>query len=263
MTRSSPLGVRGASLSAAAIFCGLTMVAGRAAEARSVEPLTTIECPNDGQLGSLPSRRITRLKWVRTPAGTPLSYYYVNNSAYHIGTFAPRGWHCLSTYGSSGSSLLITPELHTFSELDADTFNLAGPAVALTITDGGTSGRFYVAETAARLFPTAASPGQRVASERRKGKNFLSARLSNDRIVARSGSTVRFVTPAQRDGLGTSFFLARGDLPIYGVAIFRSRGATLSEKYSSLVILNVRLSSVDARETSFLEDAVTRDYSKK
>src|SRR6267154_6654282 len=67
------------------------------------------------------------------------------------GVFAPAGWHCRVWYGSSVSSILVTPPpIETTQFLPP---KVLGPAVDMDFSFAGTSGRFTVARYASRLFP--------------------------------------------------------------------------------------------------------------
>ncbi len=90
-----------------------------------------------------------------------LGYY----ASVHLGVVAPRGWHCFGLYGSSGSTLLVTPEPYGFDDFLRANTGLAGPAVVLRLTYGGTSGRFDVAMVAARLFPVAKNTCRRSSTK--------------------------------------------------------------------------------------------------
>src|SRR5437667_12051284 len=108
-----------------------------------------VGCPADGRSGpsSAPKGQPKVVSLGALPAGG-IAHYKGERAP---GVFAPAGWHCRVWYGSSGSSVLVTP-----TPIDTTHFlppKLVGPAVELGLRSAGTSGRFSVASYAARLFP--------------------------------------------------------------------------------------------------------------
>src|SRR5436190_3374384 len=106
-----------------------------------------VGCPADGQSGPIapPKGQPKVVSLGDLPAGG-IAYYKGDQAP---GVFAPAGWHCRVWYGSSGSTLVVTP-----TPLDTTHFpKVAGPAVEMSVSYGGTSGRFNVARYASRLFP--------------------------------------------------------------------------------------------------------------
>jgi hypothetical protein len=79
-----------------------------------------------------------------------LAYYGMANSG---GVLAPRGWHCIGFYGSSGAGLIVLPQRFDFDQIFAGDLKTTGPLVRWGYTLGGTSGRFQVAEEAPKFFP--------------------------------------------------------------------------------------------------------------
>ena len=146
-----------------------------------------------------------------------LSYYKAENGA---GVLGPRGWNCVGMYGSSGSSLFVTPSslnIDTWESITASVEGArTGPAIEVSAWSGETSGRFQVARIVADVFP--ASRGS----------------YRNDRLVYRGNRVVEYETPASNEGLGTFGRLKESQDPILGVAILR--GET-----PDLVLLAVRL----------------------
>ena len=111
-----------------------------------------VGCASDGQAGpqAAPSGKSLT---VTIPAGVAqrLAYY---KAEYSAGVLAPRGWHCFSTYGSNGASLFVSPEpMDSKTLLSLDWKGFTGPAIQISVSDGGTSGRFEVAKVIARVFP--------------------------------------------------------------------------------------------------------------
>jgi hypothetical protein len=80
-----------------------------------------------------------------------LAYY----ASINLGVLGPRGWHCFGMAGSGGVSLFVTPEVHTAKDIIESRTHLSGPVIELSRATGGTSGRFVVADIAARVFPIA------------------------------------------------------------------------------------------------------------
>jgi hypothetical protein len=84
-------------------------------------------------------------------AAQQLAYY---KSWPEFAVLAPRGWHCFGINGSDGHSLFVTPEpIDASRARSIPGGGLAGNAVAIEYSLGGTSGRFRVAEVIARVFP--------------------------------------------------------------------------------------------------------------
>jgi len=159
--------------------------------------------------------------------------YYVSP---HLGVLAPKGWHCFGLYGSNGFILLVTPEIHSGSDLLRAGAGLRGSAVAFSRSFGGTSGRFQVAKVAARIFPEARSFVQGVIDEGIFPKEeFPSGPYPNDQLTRLSKTVVEYVTPANGEGLGTDSRIAMNADPISGVAIL------LPAEDMDLVKLDVRL----------------------
>jgi hypothetical protein len=94
-----------------------------------------------------------------------------------------------------------------------------GPAIQLTLSDGGTSGRFEVARVIARVFPAHRAFADQVATERAADATILFGRWPADELTWKSGEIVEYETPAKTVGLGTDSRLKDGSEPIGGVAI--------------------------------------------
>lgn len=177
----------------------LTIALGLGACARPEPRVTTVPfvgCPADGQTGP-----------IEPPQGTPRQIPYSPQAEeiafYSGGAFGPRGWSCRVLYGSNGSTLLITP-----SPLDSSGVSpakVAGPAIQLSVSDGGTSGRFDVAIFAARLFPRIAkSFVQQVLDEGLETAQDLTLpSFPEDTVRYLDSLTVEYSTPAHSEGLGT------------------------------------------------------------
>ncbi|THD63021.1 MAG: hypothetical protein E8A49_06655 [Phenylobacterium sp.] len=119
---------------------------------------------------------------------------------------------------------------------------MSGAAIQLSVSDGGTSGRFEVAAIAARIFPTQATyVRQVIANQLDVDKTFDAARefpkgpYPSDRMVRLRPLLVEFETPARKDGLGTHSRLLKSGQPIVGFAKMEKDGD------NSLTMLTMRL----------------------
>jgi hypothetical protein len=208
---------------------------GASAESSTSDKVPFVGCAADGQMGpeAAPSAGIVTPA-VPMPAAPRLAYYA--SKYFHL--LAPRGWHCFALYGSSGTVLFVTPEQHGTDLFDWKN-KIRGPVVELSYTLGGTSGRFQVAQTAARIFPIAKSFIEDVINEGLEPKtDFVFGPYPADIIARRSQTVVEYFTPEGSDGLGTSDGrIVKGDLPIHGITILRPQDDM------DLVMLAVRLPS--------------------
>jgi hypothetical protein len=211
----------------------ITLLAAAAASAQfeSLVPVAFMTCAADGQAGPVPAPGPVRaVPLVPRSISGRLVYYATE----HQGVLAPRGWHCIALYGSSGATLFVTPEPPDANNLLRQ--DVTGSAVEISRINGGTSGRFEVAKIAARVFPAAKPFVDRVINEGIEPKaEFHFGPYPDDSLTRRGASVVEFVTPAGRDGLGTSGRLARTNLPISGVAML------LTHEDTDVVRLSVRL----------------------
>jgi len=204
----------------AGIPTGFAQAKGTAAP---VKPATVtvpfVGCASDGQGGPVkaPSGKSPA---VTIPAGVAqrLAYY---KAEYSSGVLAPRGWHCFSTYGSNGASLFVSPDpLDSKTLLSLDWKGFTGPAVQISVSSGGTSGRFEVAKIVARVFPEYKAFAQSVIAEGiEPAGDFPFGPYPSDKLTNRSKSVVEFETPANSQGLGTDSRLQMNASPIDGVAI--------------------------------------------
>jgi hypothetical protein len=151
---------------------------------------------------------------VAAATASPLAYY---QSAEGLGALAPKGWKCFSFSGTSGASLVIAATEDPSAAFDAP---LTGNAVVLTNYVGDTSGRFAVAQYAARLFPQVEKSFiARVIAEGIEPKeSFPFGPYPADKLTYKTQRLVEFVTPANSDGLGDSSLLAKNASPISGMA---------------------------------------------
>jgi hypothetical protein len=154
------------------------------------------------------------------------------------GVLGPRGWYCFATYGSSGSVLYLTPEPIDPKALFSDKWKgFAGPAIQLSIEYGGTSGRFGVAQTIARVFPSHKAFVDKVIAEgTAPAGDFPSGPYPNDKLTYRSKDFVEYLTPGQTEGLGTQSCLQKNADPIRGAVIL-----TDWPEEPNVIFLRVRL----------------------
>ncbi len=172
-----------------------------------------VGCASDGQTGPRPIPRAKLTPDLPPAAAAQISYYVRPNNA----VLAPRGWRCFETYGSNGQTLFVAP--HPIGSIGH--IRLTGPAVMLSVSFGGTSGRFGVAEIAGRLFPAAKPFVDRVEAEGMTDKPFFRHPYPTDKITYRSPYEALVTTPANRDGIGTSSLLPKGALPVDSIVRLR------------------------------------------
>ena len=112
----------------------------------------------------------------------------------------------------------------------------SGAVVGLARSIGATSGRFAVAGIIARVFPAhkAFVAGVRTLFGEPES-TYPSGPYAADRLSYKSGEVVEYHTPADTEGLGTSFPLKKGPLAMRGVAIL------INGDPPDVVLLSVRL----------------------
>lgn len=185
-----------------------------------------IGCRSDGQLGPEAAPRSRPAPAGLKPGVAARLAYYASAN---LGVLAPQGWHCFGAYGSNGATILVTP-----GDVRFDTANVKGPAIQLSLSDGGTSGRFEVAKVAARLFPAMQAFVDRVVAEKLEpAGDFPRGPYRHDRLKRVSATDVEFETPAYMEGMGTVSRLSKDVDPIEGFAKMT--------KDDSLQLLVVRL----------------------
>ena len=197
-----------------------------------------VGCPSDGQAGPVKAPA-GQNKPVTLPAGDAqrLAYY---KAEYSAGVLAPRGWHCFSTYGSNGADLFVSPDaIDSKALFSTDWKGFSGQAIQVSVSSGGTSGRFQVAKIIARVFPEYKAFAENVVAEGiEPASDFPFGPYPKDKLTYRSKSVVEFETPANTQGLGTRSRLQANASPIDGVAI-------LSGKDTDLILLSARVSAKD------------------
>jgi hypothetical protein len=211
-----------------------------------------VGCKSDGQVGPLeaPAGR-TEIVRTSTRAAQRLAYY---KARYGFGVLAPRDWHCFSTYGSSGSSLYVSPEPIDPARLFSATWKgFSGQVIQISVSDAGTSGRFQVAKIIARVFPDYRQFVRDVIAEGAEpASSFPIGPYPHDKLTYRSKRIVEFETPADVKGLGTDSRLQGDTDPISGVAI-------LFGDDTSLVQLSTRLPVQDRELTRVIVEQVERE----
>ena len=190
---------------------------------------------------------------ISAAAAQRLAYY---KAQYGPGVLAPRGWHCFSTYGSNGSSLFVSPDAIDPKMLFSDDWKgFTGPAIQISVSSGGTSGRFEVAKVIARVFPAYKQFAQDVIAEGiEPASDFPSGPYPNDKLTDRGKNVVKFETPANTEGLGTDSRLLPNAGPIDGVAMITGAdtdliqlSARVPEKDRDLIPFIVKQAESDAQ----------------
>ena len=195
-----------------------------------------VGCPGDGQQGpiSAPASPHTVRVELGENVSQRLAFYRAQLSP---GVLAPRGWQCAGLMGSSGSFLLVAPHLPPLKDFVTAYHNLPGPAVIAEENFGGTSGRFAVAEVLARIFPTWRAFVRSVETNDYGGTFHPVFRpYPADILTRKSDRIVEFATPASSDGLGTDWWLRKGQMPVRGVLIIEGDGQDIT-----LATVRVRL----------------------
>jgi hypothetical protein len=187
-----------------------------------------VGCESSGQTGLLDAPQGTG-KAVQNAAraAQELAYYEAANG---LGVFAPRGWHCYGTSGSSGADLLVLPRPIT----PADWSGTTSPAVHVESLSGNTSGRFEVARVIARVFPAHKAFVQNVIEMFGRASDYKLGSYPNDKLIVQTERLVQYQTAPRSEGLGTMNRLKPNDDPIDGLAI-------LEGQTPDLLMLRVRL----------------------
>jgi hypothetical protein len=200
-----------------------------------------IGCPGDGQTGPYVAAKGSP-KPVKLPPAIAdhLAWYEYNGDAGHFGALGPRGWNCFVTIGSNGWTLYIAPEpLDSPKLLEHRNWKgFRGPAIQMSGSDGGTSGRFEVAKVVARVFPAHRDYARSIIAEGfGPASNYPFGPFPSDHLTYKDEDLVEFTTPAHRKGLGTMSWLLPSDEPITGFALLAIRPNVDTE----LLQLNLRL----------------------
>ena len=222
-----------AALAAALVMALLPAAAPAWAEEPGNVPVPFVGCSGDGQGGPVEAPTSSNVHPMLADAEASRLAYYAYVS---LGVLAPRGWHCHASYGSGGVMLLVTPDAPGGRAPSRTAWKLRGPAVVLTFISAENSGRNQAAELAGPLFPAARRFVRGVdANARLSGFRLHPASIHKDRVRHRNSMVVGFVTPAGRDGLGTSGRLAPDPQPVMGVVTW------LPQWNNGVLKLDVRL----------------------
>ena len=210
-----------ASVAAVSAFCGGPGIFAQTQPATSavMSQVPFVGCASDGQVGpqAAPSGK-SQAFTIPAAAAQRLAYY---KAEYGPGVLAPRGWHCFSIYGSDGSNLFVSPDaIDSTTLLSMDWKGFTGPVIQISVSSGGTSGRFQVAKVIARVFPAYKQFAQNVIAEGiEPASDFQFGPYPKDKLADRGKNIVEFETPANTAGLGTESRLLPNASPIDGVAI--------------------------------------------
>lgn len=217
------------------LFCVAVAPSTSAPAPSQVSSVPFVGCKSDGQAGPFPAPRIPdKTVQIQSASARRLAYY---KAEYGYGVLGPRGWNCFGYYGSSGATLVIAPssagKLYIASKL-------TGAAIEVIGRYGGTSGRFTVAQIAARVFPGEREFIKRVMDEGLlPASDFPFGPYPADRLVYKPGGRiVEYETAPHSEGLGTQGELQQNGDSIRGVAMLQLGPSDLS-----LVLLSVRLPS--------------------
>lgn len=209
-------------LAVAALFGLILGLDASARDGGALRKASFASCASGGQQGLKAPLDTPDVVIPNIPANSDLTFYQAWGTP---GLLGPRGWHCAGLEGSSGGTLVLTPEAHQPDEFIFGKTALEGPVIEITRSFGGTSGRFTVAKTAARLFPKAAAFVQAVIDEDIQTKDdFPTGPYPADQLTYRSDFVVEYVTPPNSDGEGTLTFLGKSASPIRGVVIMDPTG---------------------------------------
>jgi hypothetical protein len=195
--------------------------------AQPAAPVPFAGCKSDGQAGPVdaPSGK-AQIAPVTPEAAERLAYY---KAAQGFGVLAPRGWYCFGTYGSSGSTLFVSPQPLSSADVFSKSWKgFAGPAIQVSISVGDTSGRFAVAKTIARVFPAHRAFVTSVIAEGiEPASSFPAGPYPQDKLTYRSKEMIEYETPAETPGLGTESYLRKNGDAISGVAMLTGPELTL------------------------------------
>jgi len=225
------------------------------AQTKSVVPF--VGCKSDGQIGPRKAPR-GKPKTISVPATVAqrLAYYEEEGG---LAVLAPRGWYCFGTYGSSGTNLYVAPQpIDPKLILSGSWKGFTGPIVQFTLEYGGTSGRFGVAKTIARVFPTHSEFVSKVISDQEQVSpiSFPRGPYPNDKLIYKGDDSVEFETPAQSKGLGTDSFLLPSSDPIRGVKILVGAEPDLMSLSARLPASETDLTSVIIQQTELYAASV-------
>ena len=203
-----------------------TLVGLLAAASLSVYAQTSVPyigCPGDGQTGPyLAAKGSPKPVNLSLEMANKLAWYEYKGDAGQIGTLGPRGWNCFVTIGSNGETLYVAPEaLDSAKVLEHKNWKgFTGAAIQLSGSEGGTSGRFEVAQMVARVFPAYRGYARKIIAEGfGPASDYPFGPFPSDHLAYKGKKLVEFTTPAHHKGLGTMSWLLPSDQPITGFAL--------------------------------------------
>jgi hypothetical protein len=130
-----------------------------------------------------------------------------------------------------------------------------GPAIQLSSSDGGTSGRFEVAQVVARVFPAHRDYARTIIKEGfGPTSDYPFGPFASDHLAYKGKELVEFTTPPRQRGLGTMSWLLPSSQPISGFALL-TIGTNVD---TELLQLSVRLpSSLSPLAATLIQQAET------
>lgn len=222
-------------------FASLLILAVASMLANAQTSVPYVGCSGDGQTGPYVAAKGSPKPVKLPPAvANQLAWYEYKGEAGKFGTLGPRGWNCFATIGSNGWTLYVAPEpLDSAKLLEHKQWKgFTGPALQLSGSDGGTSGRFEVAQVVARVFPAHRDYARGIIKEGfGPASDYPFGPFPSDHLTYKGKELVEFTTPANRKGLGTMSWLLPSEEPITGFALL-SIGPNVD---TELLRLNFRL----------------------
>ena len=206
------------------------------ANSQGISSVPFVGCASDGQLGPRKApHRASKTLPLSPEFASRLAYYQAEDGS---GVLAPRGWHCFGEYGSNGGSLFVAPDIIDRQLVFSEKWKgFSGPAIQISDSFGGTSGRFEVASIVARVFPAHRTFVSRVIAEDiEPAAEFPFGPYPGDKLRYRSQEIVEYETPPQAEGLGTRSRLRKDNSAIRGVEILSG-----SPEELDLLSLSIRL----------------------
>ena len=189
-----------------------------------------VGCASDGQAGPVEALKDTSpLVKVDVSVARRLAYY----KAFGFGVLAPRGWHCFGIYGSSGGDLFVAPQPMMWDDFSSGGRIFTGPIIQIESTSGGGSGSSEVARVIARVFPAYRWFPEGMINGG-LGDGIVFGPYPNDKLTVQSRRLVEFETPANSEGLGTTYRVEASGDPIEGAAILQGTNP-------DLLMLTIRL----------------------
>jgi hypothetical protein len=171
----------------------------------------------DEEPRAAPTRHSIKLRVEKVNAARLAVY----QAAFGPAIIGPRGWHCFARFGSSGYFLEVRPEpFDRRGESTGGALNGDDRAITLKLFDGGTSGRYEVAQIIARMFPAYRKFAETVRDMNAVPRSeFVFAQFPKDNLIRWSDSVVVFETPSNFEGIGTWEGLPMGSESIGGIVV--------------------------------------------